>query len=407
LIIVKILRGMIDVDMNHSARKDDLDVEGTDRPSVLHVSTSPESHRLLVDGTNAANTDSEIGVTLIAKFAKDRIVLDDLTSDTSIFEVKLMLQEKTRILPKRQKLVGLVAQQGGAKSVVDALPLSSLKVKGKSTGNNGEIIHHFILMGTPEEDIFVDPRDHPDLPDVMDDFDLDLDPQQHINQDLLLKFTEKTAIHIMHPPREGKPLLVLDLDHTLLDFSSKTLQRDGSTLPGQGLAAAMKRPFMDDFLAICYQHYDLVVWSQTSWRWLETKLTELGMLTQPRYRFCFVLDKTSMFQITSKRRDGASVQHHVKPLHIIWRKFPCWDVHNTVHVDDLSRNFALNPDAGLKIKAYYRKKAPGRRDAALQGLALYLEKLVASGWKFQDVDFGEWMDVAAGAKPLRKKTDRS
>ena len=49
-------------------------------------------------------------------------------------------------------------------------------------------------------------------------------------------------IHIMQPPREGKPLLVLDLDHTLLDFSSKSLQRDSTTHQvGAGMAASMKR----------------------------------------------------------------------------------------------------------------------------------------------------------------------
>lgn len=58
----------------------------------------------------------------------------------------------------------------------------------------------------------------------------------------LKKFTESTMIHIMQPPREGKPLLVLDLDHTLLDFSSKTLQRDSTTHQvGAGMAASMKR----------------------------------------------------------------------------------------------------------------------------------------------------------------------
>jgi phosphoserine phosphatase len=46
----------------------------------------------------------------------------------------------------------------------------------------------------------------------------------------------------MHEPREGKPLCVLDLDHTLLDFSSKALARDNTTrLVGAGAAAAMKR----------------------------------------------------------------------------------------------------------------------------------------------------------------------
>jgi ubiquitin-like domain-containing CTD phosphatase 1 len=117
----------------------------------------------------------------------------------------------------------------------------------------------------------------------------------------LKKFTEQTEVFFMNPPRDNvvvattsptasatsssspiavKPLLVLDLDHTLLDFSSKTLARDGSThVVGQGMAAVMKRPYMDEFLTSCYQYYDLVVWSQTSWRWLETKLTELGMVS--------------------------------------------------------------------------------------------------------------------------------
>jgi ubiquitin-like domain-containing CTD phosphatase 1 len=137
------------------------------------------------------------------------------------------------------------------------------------------------------------------------------------------KFTANTSVYIMNEPRENKPLLVLDLDHTLLDFSSKTLQRDtGST----GAAAnAMKRPHMDSFLTIAYQHYDLVVWSQTSWRWLETKLTELRMLTHSGYKFCFVLDKTSMFSIVSTKRDGTSHQHQVKPLQLIWSKYPRWD----------------------------------------------------------------------------------
>ena len=30
-----------------------------------------------------------------------------------------------------------------------------------------------ILMGTPEEEIFVDPSEKTDLPDIIDDFDLD------------------------------------------------------------------------------------------------------------------------------------------------------------------------------------------------------------------------------------------
>lgn len=343
-------------------------------------------------------------VTLVAKFAKERITLDGLPPSTTIGQVKEMIHEQTRILPKRQKLVGLVAKNGGAKNVVDDLPLSELKVKGKA-GEERIITHQFILMGTPEEEIFVDPSERDDLPDVIDDFELDFNAGseewlQHVaNKENLKSFTEKTAVHLMNPPRQGKPLLVLDLDHTLLDFSSRQLQQGGHE-QGEQLASAMKRPFMNEFLTTCYRHYDLVVWSQTSWRWLETKLTELGMVTHPGYKFAFVLDKTSMFTVVSTKRDGSSVEHHVKPLQIIWSKFPQWGSHNTIHIDDLSRNFALNLGCGLKCKAYFRKKSSARRDTELLALAKYLEELALANVNFDKVDFSRWADVVSGKRPL-------
>lgn len=162
---------------------------------------------------------------------------------------------------------------------------------------------------------------------------------------------------------------------------------------------------MDEFLTTAYKHYDLVVWSQTSWRWLETKLTELGMLTHPGYRFCFVLDKTSMFTIASTKRDGTKVVHHVKPLQIIWSKFPRWGSHNAVHIDDLSRNFALNLGSGLKCTGFYRKKSKAARDTELLGMAKYLEELAKAGVSFDDVDFSWWLDVVNGKRELVKKMD--
>ena len=187
-------------------------------------------------------------------------------------------------------------------------------------------------MGTPEEEIFVDPSEKTDLPDIIDDFDLDFNAgseevgscsffsiamdiihiryvcklsthimftcllhflknkisqwiQHKAKEDNLQKFTEKTEVHIINPPRPNKPLLVLDLDHTLLDFSSKTLTENGESAMHIGssndaVANQLKRPYMDEFLTWSYKYYDLVVWSQTSWRWLEVKLTELGMVSE-------------------------------------------------------------------------------------------------------------------------------
>jgi ubiquitin-like domain-containing CTD phosphatase 1 len=86
---------------------------------------------------------------------------------------------------------------------------------------------------------------------------------------LLLCYTTLciTEVHFIVQPRPGKKLLVLDLDHTLLDFSGRAT----GSLPGD--LAALKRPHMDAFLTLVYREYDIAVWSQTSWRWLELKLT--------------------------------------------------------------------------------------------------------------------------------------
>jgi len=381
----------------------------------------------ITEGGNdiAMAAQQQFAVTLIAKWGKEKIELCDLSPTTNIAQVKEMLKKKTDVLPKRQKLIGLTTHT--KVKVTDQVLLSELKPKSKamtstqisSDGINIiSVEHNFILMGTPESNIFIDPNDHDDLPEVIDDFDLDFTAGSqewlaHVaTGQNLKKFTESTAINIIAEPRAGKPLMVLDLDHTLLDFSRKSIEQASTAeriaeVNGQSTNTAtrttqetierMKRPGMDLFLAKAYQSYDLVVWSQTSWRWLETKLIELGMLTNPNYRFCFVLDKTSMFAVTSMSRSGKEVKHYVKPLQIIWNNFSqVWGPHNTVHLDDLSRNFALNPDNGLKVTAYYRKKKPGLKDIELMGLGTYLEKLASEVKDFTTIEFKYWQEIIAG-----------
>lgn len=367
---------------------------------------------------NITEEDKVFTVTLCAKWGKEKIELSSLAPSTTIAQVKSLISEKTSVLPKRQKLIGLTTTN--KRKITDEILLSDLKVKASASKNSkssAEIRHNFILMGTPEESIFVDPKNNDNLPDVIDDFGLDFNAGsdewlEHVAKDVnLKKFTKSTKIHIMNEPRENKPLMVLDLDHTLLDFSRKSIQQasdndaivaasndgnHGNRLTAQEAIEKMKRPFMDDFLARMYESYDLVVWSQTSWRWLETKLIELGMLSSTRYKFCFVMDKTSMFTIISTKKSGTKVKHSVKPLQIIWNKFPQWDSRNTVHLDDLSRNFALNLSNGLKVTAYYRKKTKGKRDVELAGLSNYLTRLAKEVNDFTKVNFCKWTEVLAG-----------
>ena len=116
-----------------------------------------------------------------------------------------------------------------------------------------------------------------------------------------------------------------------------------------------------------------------------------------------------MFAITSTKRNGQKIKHYVKPLEIIWAKFPnIWNAANTIHLDDLSRNFALNLSNGLKVSAYYRKKrksgrrsiSTGNKDVELIGLIGYCTKLAKEVNDFRDVEFKYWKDVVNGTKDI-------
>ncbi len=140
--------------------------------SALDSATSTEN------GTNGFATEGlSPQVTLVAKWGKERITLSHLTPDVTIGQVKDMFRERTGVLPIRQKFIGLAVANGG--KLDDNTTLSNLKTKGSKEGTSLSIEHQFILMGTPEEKIFVDPSEKDDLPDVVDDFDLDFNAGSH------------------------------------------------------------------------------------------------------------------------------------------------------------------------------------------------------------------------------------
>lgn len=186
---------------------------------------------------------------------------------------------------------------------------------------------------------------------------------QRENKAKLQSMCQKIKIELLHQLDHGKKLLVLDLDRTLFDHKSQ------ATHIGQ-----LMRPGLHEFLVAMSEHYNIAIWSQSSWRRLEMKLTELGLLTHPEYRIHFVMDVTTMFSICSYQK-GKPVRHQVKALQLIWHQFTHFGPHNTVHVDDLSRNFALNPKNGIKIRGF-RSENQGE-DCDLLWLAHYLNDLAA------------------------------
>ena len=60
----------------------------------------------------------------------------------------------------------------------------------------------------------------------------------------------------------------------------KSVNRDSSAERPDELA----RPYLHEFLTAAYEHYDLVIWSATSMKWIDVKMRELGVSTHPDYK---------------------------------------------------------------------------------------------------------------------------
>ena len=141
-----------------------------------------------------------------------------------------------------------------------------------------QVIRWF-LFGSFLTQIFCHSLDLKDTPDVVNDLDIDFfnnpDAARAALNDIrnhrkIREITQKLQIHYMNPLRQGTRLLVLDIDYTILDTKPLTSQ----SLPPIECA----RPHLHEFLARVYPYYDICIWSQTSWVWIETKLAELGMI---------------------------------------------------------------------------------------------------------------------------------
>ncbi|KAG0008469.1 hypothetical protein BGZ80_003396 [Entomortierella chlamydospora] len=271
-----------------------------------------------------------------------------------------------------KRLISLTAQWNGKKLPFEVdLDYTIGELKNKLT---------FLMMGTPEAKVIKAPET---LPDVLNDLEEDYTPDDEAfasmaqNQKNLKATIAKCKIDIMNPLRSGKKLLVLDLDYTLIDC--KALNNP---------LIDVMRPGLHDFLAVCYEHYDIVIWSQTSWRALEAKVTTIGLLTHPDYKISFVMDISTMFSVMSQR-DGKPFKHQVKALDIIWSKFPQYNARNTIHIDDLSRNFAMNPRSGLKIGAFKNGAISRHTDRELYHLARYLVEISKAN-DFKELDHKSW-----------------
>ncbi|KAJ0010468.1 hypothetical protein Pint_33262 [Pistacia integerrima] len=285
--------------------------------------------------------------------------------DDSVAELKRRICELTNVLPKRQKLL---YPKVGNKLADDSVLLSQLPLKASLK---------MTMIGTIEDEIIVDPVESPE---IIDDFELRQEEavdikDKEVNKQKLRRRVNQYKIKLRTPCREGKKLLVLDIDYTLFDH------RSTAENPLQ-----LMRPYLHEFLTAAYAEYDIMIWSATSMKWVELKMEELGVLNNPNYKITALLDHLAMITVQSDSRGIFDC----KPLGLIWAQFPeFYSSKNTIMFDDLRRNFVLNPQNGLTIRPFRKAHANRESDQELVKLMQYL-LAIADLDDLSSLDHGNW-----------------
>ncbi|THU67712.1 hypothetical protein C4D60_Mb05t27610 [Musa balbisiana] len=245
--------------------------------------------------------------------------------DDSVAELKRRICEVTNVLPKRQKLL---YPKISAKLSDDSVLLSQLNLK-------------------------------PSVKMTMIGYNLGICGVLITSSRISVKFTDYLIeIKLLNPCREGKKLLVLDIDYTLFDHKS----------PAENPRELM-RPYLHEFLSAVYAEYDIMIWSATSMKWVELKMGQLGVLNNPNYKIAALLDHMAMITVQS---DSHGL-FDCKPLGLIWAQFPeFYNAKNTIMFDDLRRNFVMNPQNGLTIRPFRKAHLNRSSDQELLRLTQYL-----------------------------------
>jgi len=300
----------------------------------------------------------------------------------TVRDLKLRVEAETSVNPNRQKFLGLVK---GVRPPNDDEKLAALPYFARPrsiSATNASL--KVTMLGQPDVNIQAIQEAAQELAtatatdtQIDDDGNWDSlhlwdDPEVEARLQRRLEMTQLTPLH---PPRDGKKCLVLDIDYTLFDLGA-TAERPEE----------MARPYLHDFLRRAYIDYDIIIWSATSLKWVEVKMRELGVLGHPDYQITAMMDCSAMVTVygDTKRGDRGIAgststitrAFNCKPLQYIWRKFPTfYGAHNTIMFDDLRRNFAMNPQQGLRIKAFRHCHTTGKDDDELRKLTNYLELL--------------------------------
>ncbi|XP_069693402.1 ubiquitin-like domain-containing CTD phosphatase 1 [Periplaneta americana] len=315
-------------------------------------------------GVYISNMENEMK--LVVKWSGKEYEICNLSESDSVATLKNAIHKETGVRPERQKLLNLKLK---GKTPEDECQLSALKLKQG---------FKVMMMGSLEEDIADASAPPEDIPDVVNDLDIEDEEVAIESREVYLAKIERRVreykINMLNELRPGKKLLVLDIDYTLFDHRSTA-----------ETGYELMRPYLHEFLTSAYQDYDIVIWSATSMKWIEEKMKLLGVSTHSSYKVAFYLDSLAMISIFTPKYGVVQV----KPLGVIWGKFDQYSSRNTIMFDDIRRNFLMNPGNGLKIRPFKQAHLNRDKDRELLRLAKYLKDIVHEE-DFNSLDHKHW-----------------
>lgn len=80
----------------------------------------------------------------------------------------------------------------------------------------------------------------------------------------------------------------------------------------------------------------------------------------------------------------------VKPLGVIWGKYKQYTPKNTIMFDDIRRNFLMNPQSGLRIRAFKQAHLNRDKDNELVKLKKYLKDIATVCDDFTKLNHKKW-----------------
>ncbi|KAF4528435.1 hypothetical protein B566_EDAN013440 [Ephemera danica] len=321
---------------------------------------------------------------IVVKWSGKEYPISSLVDTDTLTTLKEAIQKATGVRPERQKLLNIKCKD-------DTKPLSEVPECFKAN-------FKIMMMGSLEADIATaSAGPSSDAPEVINDLDIEEEEVLMENSEVYLAKIERRVreyeVKIINNPREGKKLLVLDIDYTLFDHRSAA-----------ETGFELMRPYLHEFLTSAYEDYDIVIWSATSMKWIEEKMKLLGVSAHTSYKIMCNLDSLAMISVHTPKYGVIEV----KPLGVLWGKFPQYSARNTIMFDDIRRNFLMNPQSGLKIRPFKKAHMNRTTDQELVLLARYL-KDISTLDDFTVLNHKHWERFRPGKKRRVREehTDRS